>query len=81
MIGVEEVVAVDHPEAGIVGVEGDFVGFVRSNAYGIEADRATGEGMAVPGEDGEGVAVEVHGMNTSNRVVDEAEPYKLSGLD
>lgn len=81
MVGVEEVVAVDHPEAGVVGVEGDFVGLVGSDAYSIEADRAAGEGMTVLCEDGEGVAVKVHGMNTPNRVVDEEELYQLSGPD
>lgn len=72
VVGVIQIVAVKHPEAGIVGVEGYFVGLVGLHADSVQMDRATSERVSVFCQDGKGVPVKVHGMDACSCIVDEA---------
>src|SRR5215210_1915834 len=55
-----EVVAVVHPDAGIVGLEGDLVGLAGRDVEGIRPPRAAAYGFAVAAQDEHVVAVQVH---------------------
>src|SRR6266511_1215498 len=78
--GMDQHVAVEHPESGVVGVEGDFPMLTRPHEQAVDVDRTAVDGRVVAPEHGERVTVQVHRMKFVGPVVDD-ESDALSGPD
>src|SRR5215217_6593359 len=74
--GVVEVVAVVHPDAGVIGAEGDLVGLAWRDVEGVRPPRASADAYAVAREYEHVVAVEVHGV-VHEAAVDEGRLYEV----
>jgi hypothetical protein len=76
-----EVVAVVHPDAGVVGNEGDLVGLAVLHVQRVDPPRAAGGGHTVPAQDDGMVAVQMHGMHVAAAVADRHSHHVALGDD
>src|SRR5579859_1651931 len=75
----QEIVAVQHPDARIVRQEGDIVTIMRLDIDGVQMDRATREWLPIVCQHRKGVSMEVDRVDQIGRIV-QVQPDDLTLL-
>src|SRR2546421_3862659 len=81
MIGVIQIVTMDHPQSRIVCIEGDLIGFMRSYTDGVEMDRTSCEQMPILCQHRKCMSMQMHRVIACICVVHKTQPDQLSRFD
>src|SRR2546430_15526132 len=81
MIGVIQIVTMDHPQSRIVCIEGDLIGFMRSYTDGVEMDRTSCEQMPILCQHRKCMSMQMHRVIACICVVHKTQPDQLSWFD
>src|SRR5437879_6322811 len=76
-----QIVAMNHPQSRVVGIEGNLLGFVRSNPDRIEMDGAACERVSILCKHRECMSMQMHWVIARICVVHKTESDQLSWFD